>query len=422
MQVIDNVHVLNTYRSILFDPSSVWFPVYIDQYTHPIDSSISFFVVKNNADLYVINISHIDASPMLLTDVFTDDTYDVWTFDKKKLLHFVKGYFKDVDTLYYLSSGKKLTYSDIFSSELSQYRSRGYTKKLLKIIPLLKLARNVSDFIDTLNLDTTTIPVGFDWYNSKYIPVLNYLEKSRINIDLDIYKNKFPKHDIIHPYLHTEYNPFTATHRPSSRFGGINFAALNKSDGSRRMITGNHTLVQMDYDAYHVRIISSLIGSNLPTTPVHAWFAEQYGITYEESKILTFNLLYGNRHVATGTFPFFDDVYKFIEKHWNTALRNGYIETLHTRIPLAHIDQPSASKVFNYLIQSMETELNIDRIYDIINILDAANIYLMLYTYDSFIFNISDDSDINALRDIRDRLEESTYPLKITWGETYDDL
>ena len=33
--------------------------------------------------------------------------------------------------------------------------------------------------------------------------------------------------------VYSEYNPYTTTGRPSNRFGGTNFAALNKTDGSR---------------------------------------------------------------------------------------------------------------------------------------------------------------------------------------------
>ena len=32
---------------------------------------------------------------------------------------------------------------------------------------------------------------------------------------------------------YTEYNLYTSTGRPSNKFGGVNFAALNKEDGSR---------------------------------------------------------------------------------------------------------------------------------------------------------------------------------------------
>ena len=32
---------------------------------------------------------------------------------------------------------------------------------------------------------------------------------------------------------YTQYNPYTSTGRPSNRYNGINYAALNKEDGTR---------------------------------------------------------------------------------------------------------------------------------------------------------------------------------------------
>ena len=42
-------------------------------------------------------------------------------------------------------------------------------------------------------------------------------------------------------FVHTEYNLFTSTGRPSNRFGNINYAALKKDDGCR---FGNVTSAQ----------------------------------------------------------------------------------------------------------------------------------------------------------------------------------
>ena len=55
--------------------------------------------------------------------------------------------------------------------------------------------------------------------------------------------------------VHSEYNIYTSTGRPSNRFGGTNFAALNKKDGSRKQYISrfkNGVLVEM-------------IKTNLPT-------------------------------------------------------------------------------------------------------------------------------------------------------------
>ena len=48
----------------------------------------------------------------------------------------------------------------------------------------------------------------------------------------------------------TQYHPFTTTY-PSNNFGGVNYAALNKDDGSRDRFVSRFEggkLVQFDYD------------------------------------------------------------------------------------------------------------------------------------------------------------------------------
>ena len=57
--------------------------------------------------------------------------------------------------------------------------------------------------------------------------------------------------------VYSEYNPYTSTGRPSNRFGGMNFAALNKSDGSREQFISrfnNGVLVEMDFDRIPFKI------------------------------------------------------------------------------------------------------------------------------------------------------------------------
>ena len=91
--------------------------------------------------------------------------------------------------------------------------------------------------------------------------------------------------------VYSEYNIFTSTGRPSNRFGGTNFAALNKKDGSRKPYVSrykNGVLVEMDYDAYHLRLIGELIGYDFPKGSVHEHMAEFFGVDYEESKKLSF--------------------------------------------------------------------------------------------------------------------------------------
>ena len=49
----------------------------------------------------------------------------------------------------------------------------------------------------------------------------------------------------------SEYNLYTSTGRPSNRYGGVNFPALKKEDGTRESFTSRYekgSLVSYDYD------------------------------------------------------------------------------------------------------------------------------------------------------------------------------
>jgi hypothetical protein len=79
----------------------------------------------------------------------------------------------------------------------------------------------------------------------------------------------------------------------------------------------------MDYDAYHPRIIGKLIGYELPKTSVHQWLADQYGVPYEESKGITFQLLYGGIPEEFDEIPYYKSVREFIEKLWSKSTESG---------------------------------------------------------------------------------------------------
>jgi hypothetical protein len=160
----------------------------------------------------------------------------------------------------------------------------------------------------------------------------------------------------------TEYNPFTITGRPSNRHAGVNYAALNKSDGSRDTLIADGIFLQMDYDSYHPRLIGKLINFPLPQTNVHQWLAEQYGCDVAEGKGVTFRLLYGGIDDEFRQIPYFDKVADFIDGFWKESVIKGYIQTPNRHIPIAWVEQPNAQKVFNYLLQAYETEMNVDKI------------------------------------------------------------
>ena len=78
----------------------------------------------------------------------------------------------------------------------------------------------------------------------------------------------------------------------------------------------------------------------------------------------------------------------------------------------------------NYLIQSYETERNIQLILEIGNKLKGKNTKLILYTYDAFVFDVCKEEKQYLYDEILPLLRGSNqrYPTKITVGKNYDEL
>ena len=65
-------------------------------------------------------------------------------------------------------------------------------------------------------------------------------------------------------------------------------------------------------------------------------------------------------------------------------------------------------KLFNYILQNMETSLNIEILFRIFKLLKGRNTKLVLYTYDSFLFDVDKSEEF-----LLDNIKEVFYKLKL---------
>jgi hypothetical protein len=164
------------------------------------------------------------------------------------------------------------------------------------------------------------------------------------------------------------------------------------------------------------------VNFELPKTSVHQWLAEQYGCDVNEGKGITFRLLYGGIDEEFRQIPYFDKVADYIDTLWERTQRYGYLLTRYRRIPLGWIEQPNPQKVFNYLLQAVETELNVDILVKMMDYIRGTQISFSLYTYDSFLFDIPTDVDKSVLGDLKSIIEGSGFPVKGSMGTDYSIL
>ena len=83
------------------------------------------------------------------------------------------------------------------------------------------------------------------------------------------------------------------------------------------------------------------------------------------------------------------------------------------------------NKVFNYLIQVTETENNMKMLNTLIPKLNKNNVEskLILYSYDSFLFDYDNSDGENFLQDIKNEIEhEGKYPTSVSVGKNYHEM
>ena len=235
-------------------------------------------------------------------------------------------------------------------------------------------------------------------------------------------------------FVYSNYHYHTTTGRPSNAFRGFNFAAMNKEDGTRDAFVTRFdrgALVEMDFDAYHVRLIARLVGYTLPAGSVHTYFGRFYfGVDelsaeqYEQSKQITFRLLYGGIDKEFLEIPFFKQVNDFIYDLWRQWKAKGYVRTpiLQRRISRESLQNMTANKLFNYYLQATETEVSVQKLQQVQNILQDRETCMILYTYDSILFDMPLHEAQEMIPAIKTVLEQGNFPVKTQVGNIYSKM
>jgi len=376
------------------------------------------------------------------------DGVDAWTINKKQLLHLTSGAVSNIDdiNLYQHSNGASIITSHIkFPPRFKKlYRPLSHVPIYHIVSQARQMASNAFKVLreaDPIKRDSS-----YSRHHSHVLMPFYTMERVGIHVDRDVFIEKYGKSkahlidddSLVYP-SYDLYN--TSTGRPSNAFGGVNYAAINKSDGTRKAYTSrfpNGTLASYDYDAFHLRLISKLIdGDPLAKlsydTNVHEHFGTAYyfktssSLTpdqYKESKKRSFSNLYGTVNPSVALSGFFADVKTFKQRLWNAYQRYGHIQTPIFKRRISDIEDPSTSKVFNYMLQAFELEVMSIVMKRLQSTLDMDGVNLCMYTYDSLLFDISQERDTPDLHDtIFKVMEWNGIKVKCTkTQESYHDL
>jgi len=391
-------------------------PIFKDPNLHPLhkDNGLSALWCKeiSKKEPFFLIQQHPDSNKMM-EDYYWLNDYTILTPDKKLLNHFYKfDTVVDMNYLHWLNTGKPFE-NNVRNNAIDFLSNKFYNvKKLNEIIPLSKHNEYCSDVFDKINVPYEA-GHPLDYYMNDFTEAFWSIEQKGVKVSddvCDIFDMRVKKH-ISNGKLYSNYNLWTTTGRPSNSFGSVNFAAL-PPEKRKAIVAENDYLVEMDYDAYHLRIIAFLVGYHtFDKNSVHKHLAKWYECSYEESKQRSFQLLYGGIDKETREkVPFFDLTHKFINNKWNEINQNKYILTdIYRRIILLeNYDDLNKNKLFNYLIQAIETELNVRKILLLQDYLLDKKTKLVLYGYDSFLFDFSKQDGVETLKEIKRILEVKT--------------
>ncbi len=402
-------------------------PIFSDPNLHPLHKNNGLSALwcqpESAEEPFFIIEKHPDSDKFMEDYKWLDEEL-VMTPDKKLLNHFYE--FKDVvdkNFIWWNETGKP--FEKHISNNAIDFLSNKYynVKKLNEIVPLSKHNEYCRDIYEGMARAYTG---ENDEYMNDVIKAFGSIEKNGIKVSddiCDIFDIRVKKH-ISNGKLYSNYNLWTTTGRPSNSFGSVNFAAL-PPEKRKGFVSENDYLVEFDFDAYHLRLIADLVDYDFGEDSVHEHLAEHYGCSYEESKQRSFRLLYGGIDKETREkVPFFDKVYNYINKKWNEINTHNCVFTdiYRRKLLFNNYEDLNRNKLFNYLIQAYETESNIKKILLIQDYLYNKKTKLVLYGYDSFLFDFSNEDGVETLKRIKSILEKNKHYTKSKMGLNYGDM
>ena len=244
MIIVNTNTLFNQLKQQIQSKPFVLLQMYSDVNAHPQENRVSCYYVDFQDEQYIVPIHHTEKYEDDIKMIETEQT--IFVQDLKQYYHNTLVFGKDIRDMnwsYYLQHNKPYDTEQHLTNAHHHYYRIHYDKKNINdIVPLVKHTEYLKPIAENL----------FEHYEKQDQTLLENLYQ--------IERSGLKTYEKI---VYSEYNPYTSTGRPSNRFGGLNFAALNKKDGSRKQFISrfdNGVLVEFDYDAYHPRLIGDKIG------------------------------------------------------------------------------------------------------------------------------------------------------------------
>ncbi len=436
--------MVDSYKNVKNGPILLWV-IPSDEFLHPCLTDISVVFIKDieNNKTFCVSFNHPDLLPIVDEKTFVNDLNSLqgkkWVFDKKSCLQLLPiENLLDINLWMHLKDNRMIDKIEIeTNAHKFIYRTKRKSGDLNNVVPLLKHKEMFEKMCELFyGYDINILDDGYNMENSTIIETLSELESNGIYVDSDCFIKHFDAEIQPNGLVYSQYNIYTSTGRPSNHFDGVNYAALNKDDGSRKCFISRYgedgTMVLIDYSAFHPRIICNLIGFNLSVNDdIYKYLGEMYfnrKITeydMDEIKRITMRQLYGGVEEKYEHIKYFNVLKEFINLQWIDFNKNSYIRTplFGRKITNQHLQDANPNKLFNYILQATETEIASLAIREVNEYLRDKKTKAVLYTYDSLLFDFYKEEGMEILMRIANIMKmNNTLPIKIYMGESYESV
>jgi len=384
---------------------------------HPVENQICAVYIRplNSTKGYIASISHSETLSLNIREVkrLISKFKRIYVRDKKEFLHYFI-----LQNLYDITL-QQPTYIPEYTQTHSWFYNKYKDKKdINRIIPIVKHYEYCEKTFNNLK-NRIDEPIN-EFYNNKATVVFNAIERSGIQVDREKFESRF--HLLDSNTVYSQFNFKTLTTRPSNRFKGVNYAAINKTNGDRQcFIPSNDLLFELDISAYHPTLLANLIGYDFCGRDIHQAFAEMYQVDYKKAKELTFKQLYGGVFDQYKDLEFFKKVQVYTDDMWARFRNEGFVECPVSKHIYKNdvLEDMKPQKLLNYVLQNLETATNVRILWEIFKVLRGKNTKLILYTYDSFLFDL-DNSERELLREVIKIFKKYKLQVKHSYGDTYD--
>jgi len=407
-----------------------------DLYHPKLTTTVAIYIRPIKSDHgYIVPINHDEGFNVAKERIYgiLNSASTLYTLDKKNLLyHFNLQEAIDLSLVYSMVKYDRLEYSRENNTLNYFYNKFRDFKNINQLIPISKLYESCEKVYDQVKkVIEIDIPRGFDFYNKTATNVFYLLEQSGIGIYYEQFNEVFnprnPLYNTQNNSVLTSYNLYNGTSRPTNAFNSVNFAAIPKSDRHRKCFrpTGDY-FVELDFDGYHLRLLSEQIGYTLSSESAHNQLAKHYFGTediteeqYLKAKQINFQAIYGKIPEEHKNLEIFQKIQQYIDDMWKTFEKDGVIYNPISDKPFSKsLKEMHPAKLMNYMMQSLETARNILILKDVLRYLQNKKTKVVLYTYDALLFDFHKDEGKETLEDIKEILESGgKYPIKFKYSK-----